>query len=495
MSIVGLQSATHDGILALLPKRRKQSKVVLIPSLAVFFVASLGYHAVYGEQFQTPKDANQSYAVHEAAPEEQYSEEQQSIFSQEQQASSDIAAPAAEEVSSASDASQSSADSAGSSSDTSASSEETSASSADASSDASSDASEESPEAAPPPPPEAIPEPPLLPPVVIPLPAAGNVYGVYLTPGSAADDGMLEGTLDSLVATTGNALVVDVKGGAVHFDADAPLAKSLGLVKKKYDLQELLQRAHGSGVYVIGRYVALKDAGLSSVLPKTLIAHPKSGRALTTEFVDPENPTVLEYNREVICALAKSGIDEINLDYIRFSTAEVGALRVFSGAEKAAKVGVFVQMARKAIDDCGSSTKLGISTFAILGWNYEQNLETLGQDVKAFAQYVDIISPMAYPSTFSQDAYYNPARNPGSRNYHLVWQTLEGYKDFLGDDWKKLRPWIQGYFMTKKGMEDQMKAVADAGLCGFTVWSANNVYDVTFPAIKTWKPAEGCSSR
>ena len=74
----------------------------------------------------------------------------------------------------------------------------------------------------------------------------------------------------------------------------------------------------------------------------------------------------------MICELARSGINEINLDYIRFSTEQVGALGVYSMEEKSRKVGVFVRMAREAIDACGPETKLGVSTYAILGWHYEK---------------------------------------------------------------------------------------------------------------------------
>ncbi len=149
-------------------------------------------------------------------------------------------------------------------------------------------------------------------------------------------------------------------------------------------------------------------------------------------------------------------------------------------------------MAREAIDSCNPSVKLGLSTFAILGWNYEANLETLGQDVVRFAPLVDIISPMAYPATFTSEGYYVPGRNPGSRMYYLVWRTLTGYQKLLGDDAWKLRPWIQGYSVTVKNVQDQMQAVADAGLCGFQVWNAGNNYGNTYEAMKSWHAPAVC---
>ncbi|MBM3231083.1 hypothetical protein FJZ28_02025 [Candidatus Peregrinibacteria bacterium] len=336
---------------------------------------------------------------------------------------------------------------------------------------------------------------------VLPIPAppeadassySTHAAGIYFTSTSAGRRDFFEGSLQDLKNAGGNAFVVDVKGSAVFFDAESQLAKDLGLVRKQYDLQELITNAHDHGLYVIGRFVAVKDAGLARAHPRSLIVHPVSGKTIGYEFVDPENETVLSYNSDILCLLAQSSIDEVNLDYIRFSTEQVGELRVFSTEEKARKVGAFVSMARETIDRCGPRTVLGLSTFAILGWNYEVNMATLGQDVVAWAPKVDIISPMAYPSTFAAGAYYDPAVHKGSRNYYLVLRTLAGYKQLLGEHAWKLRPWIQGYGMTLKGMSDQMKAVADAGFCGFTVWSAENIYGNTFKAMENWKRGEEC---
>ncbi len=312
-----------------------------------------------------------------------------------------------------------------------------------------------------------------------------NKTGVFLTARSIADEDFLLHTIDELLAASGSALVFDVKGGHVFFHSAAPMANDIGLVKSLYELPAILALAKEKGLYSIGRFVAIRDGAFTAKMPQTRIRHPKTGRSLSHEWIDPANETAVAYNMEILCELAGMGIDEINLDYIRFSTEDFGELKVFSGKEKADRVESFIRAARETIDRCGPDTKLGLSTFAILGWQYDINVETLGQDVARFAPLVDIISPMAYPATFSPHAYYDPRTHSGSRMYFLVRQTLTGYQEFLGPEQsQKLRPWIQGYGVTKKNMEDQMKAVFDAGLCGFTVWSANNAYGPTYAAMK-----------
>ncbi|MDD5055909.1 MAG: putative glycoside hydrolase [Candidatus Peribacteraceae bacterium] len=331
----------------------------------------------------------------------------------------------------------------------------------------------------------------------VPLRRADNVTGVFLTAGSTGREEFLRYTMDALLAASGSALVFDVKGGSVLYHSAAPMALERHLVVPRYDLPAVLKTARERGIYTIGRFVAVKDGGLTRASPETAIRDPKTGRVLSRDWIDPADPTAIAYNMEVICELSKAGIDEINLDYLRFSTAEFGALSVYSGAEKADRVEIFIRAARNTINRCGPDTRLGISTYAILGWRYDQNVETLGQDVVRFAPLVDIISPMAYPATFSPTAYYNPGKDPGSRMYYLVYRTLTGYAELLGPEQaKKLRPWIQGYGVTFKNMQDQMQGVYDAGACGFTVWNANNAYDTTYRAMKrmTGKRPERCGA-
>ena len=185
------------------------------------------------------------------------------------------------------------------------------------------------------------------------------------------------------------------------------------------------------------------------------------------------------------------------MDYIRYPSNFVDTLGQFTLEEKIGHIETFIRMARQAIDDAGASTKLGLSTYAILGWHYDINLQTLAQDVVRFAPLVDVISPMAYPQTFSiHGDYYIPGVHQGPRNYWLVYKTLRGYKELLGENWYKIRPWIQGYYMTTQGILDQMKAVYDNDLCGFTVWSAGNHYENYYSAVAkgTVLPPERCAS-
>lgn len=319
---------------------------------------------------------------------------------------------------------------------------------------------------------------------------ADNVRGVYLTAPSVKRTDFLDETIAKVKESGGNSITFDIKGGFVFFDhPDMPQAKELGLIRPLYDLPAIIEKLDAEGMYSIGRFVAVKDHELTARLPETRQKHPTSGITLVEDWIDPSNEKALGVNREYLCAAAKSGIDEINLDYIRMTTAAVGALRVFSGAEKADRVEKFVKMAREAIDECGDGTTLlGLSTYAILGWNYDVNLATLGQDVVRFAPMVDVISPMAYPATFTSEGYYVEGKHPGSRDYWLVYRTLTGYTDLLKEHVDAgtvvIRPWIQGYYISANDARDQIRAVYDAGYCGYQFWNANNNYGPAYAGMK-----------
>ena len=311
-----------------------------------------------------------------------------------------------------------------------------------------------------------------------------NKRGVFLTAGSVAREKFFNETVEKLLASGGDTIVMDVKGGGALFRSTAPMATEIGLVRNLYDLPAIIQKLHEKNIYVVGRFVAIKDEAYVQKKPDARIKHPVTGKVLNQTWIDPANDEAIQYNMEIMCEIAAAGIDEINLDYIRFSTAEFGALGVFTGEQKADRVEKFIKASRDTIDRCGPKTKLGLSTYAILGWDYDINVRTLGQDVVRFAPLVDIISPMAYPATFTSNGYYIPGKHPGPRMYWLVYRTLTGYAELLGPEHShKIRPWIQGYGVVNKDMSDQMRAVYDAGFCGFKVWNAGNNYGPTYVGL------------
>ncbi len=320
-------------------------------------------------------------------------------------------------------------------------------------------------------------------------PASEKKIGVYLHMNNTANPKVLDSEIEKLKKMENPALVFDVKGSFVYFSANSAIAKKYDLVKPLYDLPEILAKLKSSGIYTIARVISLKDDVFINQNPAVRLWNFNKTK-FVPEWVDPTNPEVWDYNREIITEIIAAGIDEINLDFVRYPDRFTGEFLGITGEEKIQNVSNFVKMVRETIDEKNPQTILSVNTFAILGWDHEENAEALGQDVIALAKFADIIAPMLYPSTFSRDNpnYFLEGK---SFEYSTVYQTLKKYEELLGENSKKLRPWIQGYYMTKKNMTDQIEAVYDAGFCGFTIWNIFNNYEASYGALEEIGIPEG----
>jgi hypothetical protein len=342
--------------------------------------------------------------------------------------------------------------------------------------------------------PEEIPLPePTAPPLLL---KKDPSIGVYLTANSIArSDKFFHQTMEEVVKLPHPTLVIDVKESAVFYHSSSPLAQELGTVQSTYDLSLIVREARKRGIHTIARFVAAKDRSLAVKRSDTHIRHPLTGKSIGGVWVDLSNELVLEYNQQLLKEVIAAGVDEVNIDYIRYPTEYTPEQIGLSGVEKSDRVETFIRMARETIDAINPQAKLGISTYAILGLDYAVNVDRLGQDVVRFAPLVDIISPMAYPASFASGYRYRPV--PGkSRMYSLVYRTLDGYSRLLGEGHRhKIRPWIQGYRVREIDMRDQIQASFDAGACGFTVWSPSNLYGPLYAAMEELSVPAQCGNQ
>lgn len=313
--------------------------------------------------------------------------------------------------------------------------------------------------------------------------------GVYLHMNNTANPEVLEAEIERLQKFQNSALIFDVKGSFVYFPTSSPIAQKHDLIKPLYELPDIIAQMKEAGIYTIARVISLKDDVYSHQNPEVKLWNKdKSGHAV--HWVNPQNSEVLDYNREIISEIVEAGVDEINLDFIRYPTKFTSAFLGITNEEKAEHVSNFVSMVRQSIDQKNPKTVLSVNTFAILGWDQDGNAG-LGQDVQELAQIADIIAPMLYPNTFSKDnANYHLKGK--SFEYSTVYRTLEKYAELLGTNAVKLRPWIQGYYTYTEDMIDQIQAVYDAGVCGFTIWDIHNDYYYSYRAMEMVELPEEC---
>ncbi|MFH0833871.1 MAG: putative glycoside hydrolase [Patescibacteria group bacterium] len=328
---------------------------------------------------------------------------------------------------------------------------------------------------------DALPETELLPSASARRQAEKKI-GVYVHMNNVANKTFLAKEIEKLKQLDHPSILFDVKGSYVYFNSSSAIAKENGLIKPLYDLPKIVEQLNSAGIYTIARVIAVKDPQFAFGNPEVWLTG-KYSREPVPEWVDPTDSEVIEYNRQIISEIVAAGVDEINLDFIRYPDKFTSAFLGLTGQQKIQNITNFVAMAREAIDSQKRDAILSVDTFAVIPWeDANQTANALGQDIRKLADLADIISPMLYPSTFSRDnqKYYLKGT---SFEYSTVYLTLQKYQRLLGDNAKKLRPWIQGFYTTTKQMRDQIAAVFDAGICGFTVWDIQNDYSETYKIL------------
>ena len=132
----------------------------------------------------------------------------------------------------------------------------------------------------------------------------------------------------------------------------------------------------------------------------------------------------------------------------------------------------------------GSGVKLQIDVFGVAA---HQPSTRIGQNVQLFANAVDSINPMVYPS------HYEPYRKHALTPYRTVYDSIIALKDNLVNHPNiKIHAFIElfnyRYPMSRVKKYDyimaQIKGAMDAGSDGWYAWSAKNKYSPLFNLLK-----------
>jgi hypothetical protein len=305
--------------------------------------------------------------------------------------------------------------------------------------------------------------------------------------------------LDGLIASGGNTVIFDGKDmrGELSYPSSVNLAKEIGadtgaIIKHP---AKLFQYLHKKGLYVSVRLVLFYDPLLAAKRPELAL------RSMSTEkpwvensrlpWVDPSLSAVQKYNLDIAKELAAMGVDEIQFDYIRFPTIE----NVRSAAYVAEKKEIprhkiitgFLARAHKEL--APYNVLLSIDVFGVIAWGHPKDIRMTGQKIEDLAKHTDVISPMIYPSHFNSP--FQGIANPVDQPFLLVSETCRRFSSLLKGSKVTLRPWIQAFpfrvrNFNEKYILEQLRALAQSGAKGWLLWSAGNVYDVSWRALAQW---------
>lgn len=271
-------------------------------------------------------------------------------------------------------------------------------------------------------------------------------------------------------------LVIDGKddNGIIRYDSDVPVARAIGAVRPLYSMRDVVAKVHALGKRVVVRLVIFKDPKLFE-REGYAIRDAAGGKWIGVpreRWIDPYNPHLLtEYYGPIVRELTERGVDEIQLDYIRFpSDGAIGRCRYSHKKSD--------HYASEALENflvgIRQSTHLPLGA-DIYGYNGMYRVPgAIGQDLEVYGRILDVISPMHYSSHFGDDYMREYPRD--ERAYRLLLLALSR-GSFFAQGGFVLRPYIQAFPMKnglwgygKKYFADQIRGSADGGGSGFMFW-------------------------
>lgn len=270
--------------------------------------------------------------------------------------------------------------------------------------------------------------------------------GIYLTQYTLEDPKKLDYLIRESKATGINTFVID------HEYYNSRYAPSIAKVKD-------------AGIKVVTRIVVFSDGGNKQQLQDQ--KHWEEKLALAYDAI-------------------KAGTDTIQLDYIRYSS------KMPANPQHAHDVYKVIKWFKSKMDAKGVPMEIDI--FGEV--SYYPSLH-IGQDIELFADSVNGVNPMVYPS------HYWPYQKYSADPYGTVKNSLNALVGkFNNNPPFKVHAFIEAanYHYIKKTSDaqkreyllKQIRAVEDAtNVSGWYVWSANNVYENLFIVLKNNKTKMG----
>jgi hypothetical protein len=285
-----------------------------------------------------------------------------------------------------------------------------------------------------------------------------------------------------------NAVVIDVKNdlGELTFDMNVP--NKILSPKKIPDIKSLLATLKRRGIYTVARIVAFKDMVRTDLHVKNKDGSSWVDREKQT-WLEQNNKATWEYIKNIGEEAAKFGFDEIQLDYLRFSSYSKTTHQNLSR----------IETINKFLDYfCDRMHKLGIPvSVCVFGCTIEGTVDTetetgmtakssaiIGQDYVEIAKRVDYICPMIYPSHYPSGTPIG-IQYPDLEPYKVAYATMQKSEKMLENEPKSaiVRPYLQAFTATwlkphqaytQKQIQEQIKAIKDAklvqyGLFNFTI--------------------------
>ncbi len=328
---------------------------------------------------------------------------------------------------------------------------------------------------------------------VIPRREAVKVKGIYVS-GPVAGIARMDELIELVDQTELNAMVIDIKNdeGKITYKMQSEQVLEIGAaVGYIPDIEELVTKCKERDIYLIARIVAFRDPLLAEKKPEWAV-HTKDGGIFRDKsglaWVNPYERGVWDYLVEIASEAATVGFDEVQFDYIRFST-DVKTEEVDYGPEDASigKIGIITEFTEYVYEKLRpTGVYVAADVFGTVIEN-ETDQQIVGQDYVKMAEHLDYICPMIYPSHYRNGAYgiAVPDADPYKTIYEACSASIQELGALAEENRAQVRAWLQSFTASwvpghisygPQQIRAQIKGAYDAGYEEWILWNAGVKY-------------------
>lgn len=331
------------------------------------------------------------------------------------------------------------------------------------------------------------------------------VKGLYLTAYKVASKEFYP-ILEQAVEAGINTVVFDLKNmnGDVFFSARQNELLTPENRKPIINIKKVVSALHGRNLRAVSRVVMFHDK-YNAERDTTLRAYNPNGTVWQESerrgpcWLDSSHPSVQNYLLELIEQIAQSGVDEIQLDYVRFPTQGNSKNAIFHFQREDQKYAqydstyisrdrdeIILDFVKNAKAICKSyNVSLAADVFAIVAWQRTADIKSTGQNIDYLSEYLDNIHPMIYSSHFADDFGYRD--NVPNEAYFLIYKGTKLASKHINSNCRVI-PYIQANSwkvnFKKEYMLAQIQAIEDIEAGGYILWNSSNRYKKTLTWIQ-----------
>jgi len=305
-----------------------------------------------------------------------------------------------------------------------------------------------------------------------------QIRGIYLNGYLFNNPSKRESIEKILTNTDVNTLVIDVKtdNGHILFDTEIDEVIYLNNERIKFTKNDLQELKEIKDIYLVGRLVVFQDPLFAKVFPDEAVFDPRLNKPYSQNgqfFLDPSSQKVQDYIINIAIESCRLGFDEIQYDYIRYPDSSSKFMQFDTKNDfenRVNNINSFLSKSRQLLHNEGCL--LSADTFGYILTNKQDG--GIGQNLETIIENVDFISPMVYPSHYTNGSF--GYQNPNEHPYEVITAALTDALD-RGVDKDKIRPFLQGFWHSNEDIRNNIKAASDLEM-DWLIWNILSVYEL-----------------